>query len=924
MAPSKNPRYSDIDTINRYYKANVFEVNQTTGEISLNKNLPENTKQTWRDIGEKLGVREGEVVAEALPQSNTQTQSSLSSTASSGGSSVSSVSSSSGSSGSSTQRWSWTYTGKNIRASDYAPVNVSKEDIIENPKEAERILNLNTYGGVYKVEKKGDVVTIQETVQTNPSLSKEVVDKYKTDNSVTLKPVGVEDYRLNIKNQYLQGFNYVQKIAPLNYMPGEVANFIAEGGSQFYVGLEEIRGGIDKNMAHPNVFFDDKINKPLNQSDLLFRGVSRVTTTGLYAFGTGAGIGTIGGAGIGIASGGPLAVAGTNALMTSMKGGAILTGFEGVGLMIQGKDFTEALTLENYASNVVLSAGIQTLSLPIATDISLQGYGLKTTKTLIGATTGGIAGGIFSYKYHEPEEGFKYVGAGAVIGGAFGLADAVLEEKHIKLVAGTVETRTVNTKTGVATDNFRGIKIGFEHLKVTDEVVEPRFYGATITKEGAYIGTGTKLHGITYGKIDIPSNEVVIPKGMLEMNLYGGKGTYRMAFEDFTRDYFGYTEINHDIVKGEIIRTAKGDADLLVSSAKKSGGVFGGSVVERGVGDKININPRFVKGASNDLDIVFYSDNSFKEFVKQTGVTLKPAKTGITSVENLFIDKFAGTTAAGTKLDITVIHPSIAMPKPPSPMSQYYSLGSFQKSNIMTTYSAQQQLGTKFMTVGAGTTGEIKLVEPSKTKYLYDVASMGSKSLQETQQKANNYLQDVSSAVSIKTPSFKAPSGSISQISKEISNQLPKQSTISNVLEGSIHLSSLSVSKSDISKSLSKSLSSSFSGFSSSSFSFSEGSGSSSGKSKSGGSSSITSITSSMSSGGSSSMNNINFNFKIDIPKPEPPFIPLNRNMNMGGFGKGLGTFKVDADLQSLLKPTLKMAGIGSQGRGKTKKRGKK
>ena len=926
---------SDVQNVNRQRGAELFVINNE-GKIGVNQNLTGTSREEATKLGERYGFLGKSVVSFK------------------GGSTSSSSSSDSGSS-----------TSKAF-TDEHGNVYMDIEDVIAKDSEGNPMKtstkNFSPTGDYYVTPEAHSIIT---QVQANspsgpmtyywPNTKQQEKPSEQTGNQV------FESYVSRTREEYKQQVNtaigtvtgvFGLKIDDVPY----VSDFLAEGSTQLKVGMEQIQAsGVIERPIGITVFEtytsvasggasykaygrryapEEVLGTGKSNAELAFEGISRVVGAGVGGFTTGMGIGTITTGGLAIVGGAtgvltPAYVqAGTNVAINVAKLGAATTAFDtGLnvgGAALGGKDvgkaFSESLSPERIARNTIIGAGVGAATVEIAPEILTSGVGFKTGQAAIGAFAGGVAGTTYALAEHKAEQSIQYGLTGATIGGAIGFTGAALEEKGIKPTLGIVEQRRVDTKTGVATDEFRGGKVGIEY--VNPKTGEPSFWGVAVTKEGGYIGTGAKIQ--QYGHFSTNTaakNEVLIPKGIFELMSYGSS-EYQAAFKNYAIEYYNVGEVNQGVVKEQIENVAGSDAKGFITATRESGGVFGGSTVERGIGNKITLNPRFAAGSSKDVDVAFYSVEDFETFrgMMPGGSTLKAGEVGIKGVESLYTQKHTGTLPSGGEVDISIMTPSLGYPKAPTPMSQFAGIFTFQKGSEFTTYSTQQQLGTKFMTVGYGSKGEVRPIEPTKTKYLYDIASMNSKSTQETQGRydvmsvnlAVNTPKGGATSISImtgqsfssapsKTSQTSPKSNSISAITNSLATGVSSRSILSlgdsspSTLSHSLPSSSSKPSRSSSSSSLSDSSSSS-----SSSSSDDSSQDSSSSDSRSSSSYSI-SILSSSSFSSTSIISNV------------PPFLPGGGLLG-GGAGGGLG-------IKGINKPSKKLRTLADILKFKSKKR---
>jgi hypothetical protein len=738
----------------------------------------------------------------------------------------------------------------------------------------------------------------------SPVSEKYLLDLEYTDTKTKITPKTKEKIDVSEK-QYWEGTDLITETTKTKTITTEL---------QFDTETQTYKYG-DKNI---------KIREGENMFDVGFRGTQRVGGT-ITSWGiTGVGIGPLAGGGIALGTMGAVGKeVAKNVGLNALKTGATFTGFSVAlspfdidifGMKIGVKEnwssaMANELTIEKFGRNIVIGTGLGSASTIYSpTIMKFTGSNLIKTGAVLGATGGALAGTTFSYYDGNVDKSFSYATTGALIGGTMGALGGYAETQGLKPVAQLSETREINKLTGKTHDSIRGVKIGLE--KVNTKTGESKFWGVEVNKGAVNIGTGGGIKTFGSNKVNLAQNEYLIPKGITEMKIYAGSD-YESKFSPFVRDYFKYNTINHEGVKKSLELAGKGDTQQIIFSVNKGKGVFGGSSVERTIGDRLNTNPTRTANVK-DIDVIFHSQKDFNKFVSELpkGSSVSEGNLGLKGIDAVYTNKYSISTPSGTHIDVSVVDLSLGMPKPPSPMSSYLGIGTFSKGGGITTYSAQQQLASKFMTIGVDSSGKVGVYESGKEKYLMDISAMDSKSAKETQ---TRYVQIVGGEgaktppkiVWTSTPQITKSATSLTFGSSNTPSAL-KVPTLSKSVSVSQIVSVPSVSTSKHSLSKSKPSSSSNVSVSSSIYSSSVSSTSSSKSSSSssfGGSSSSSSY-----SGGSSSSSSTSIITNIVIPPP-PPIIPFGfgglggDSGRRGKSGKGDLSRKLDTLYESLTTP---------------------
>jgi hypothetical protein len=299
---------------------------------------------------------------------------------------------------------------------------------------------------------------------------------------------------------------------------------------------------------------------------------------------------------------------------------------------------------------------------------------------------------------------------------------------------GVSPIRPSNVDTSQVTQQITGYKVGVERIVTTGKNIgTPEFYGAAATKEGAYIGTGQSLK-VVAGKMPYASAYISQPTGVTETMLYASpalKEQYRVA----GKLYFQQKGLQPETFQESLDRTAGKESDIVSKAISQSGGTVGGSTVERSIIAPSGKSLAYTEGTryygnpvAKDIDVVYYQN-------VPTGPQKLAKGVGGEAIQKPLPISYAGypadafkyeiTSKGGVKFDVTVISPTIAGPKPVGMFGEFgmsYTTSSLEAGGRgLTTYSPQQQIASKTMTLASSGFGVVPL-EAGKEKYLQDIA----------------------------------------------------------------------------------------------------------------------------------------------------------------------------------------------------------
>lgn len=383
-----------------------------------------------------------------------------------------------------------------------------------------------------------------------------------------------------------------------------------------------------------------------------------------------------------------------------------------------------------------------------------------------------VGGGFFGLAQAGGEKGKPgYSGAlsGAAIGAALGFGTVVAEQQGLKFTAGRMLEDVVNPKTGVISQEARGVKFGIE--RIVPSTGEAQFYGVGASSRGVFAGAGSDVQALI-GQLPKGGEGLTRPVGILESKLFGSAELQSGVYGPSSVLYYGQKGVNPD-VSGQLISKSFPESEKILGAIEKSGGTIGGSVVEQsiiGPGGKPLIemgSSRYAGGKLlKDIDVVFYGGT---EGVEQLGASL--GVTPIAKAPPLSYKGFAQSVLkyeipVGEKLlDVTVMIPGIFEPVPAAPLGQFLTSGTRQGAKILgydvATYTPQQQIASKTQTIGLFE-GKVMTIEPGKGKYLQDIATFREAVGQQTTSDFAKSLGigDVGTSLSL-TPTAKPPSLSV-------------------------------------------------------------------------------------------------------------------------------------------------------------------
>ena len=414
---------------------------------------------------------------------------------------------------------------------------------------------------------------------------------------------------------------------------------------------------------------------------------------------------------------------GKNILAMEAFGAGLKVAGEGVSSISQsrpfdiGKAHLEELVQPNYVVETwAYSTGGAVNTPRVFTNLGIMSGSKFITQTVTGAASGmqfGIAAGATSKAAEKPIAG--YAASGGVLGGAFGAAGWALESRGIKPVF--EETRVFIKEQGspVVDARITGWKAGFE---------------LTNTKTGI-----PKWRGIAWSAdVQVPEGSVAQPKGVYELIRYKelfsvkeGPSAKEM-YSGVAQDYFSGAEIDRKAFDANIEATTGGRGKFLQEKIRDAGGVIGGRTVESAIEipktGLLGKQPAARTAPSSDVDVMFpFSDSAKYDLAKNIGGTVVVKEAPLTYKGFPVTTGKAEITWPGGKIDVTEIRPGPFEPPAPTPLGSYMSSYSFSKTGESITYSPQQQIASKAMTLGF-MGGKIAPMEAGKEKYLSDVSAM--------------------------------------------------------------------------------------------------------------------------------------------------------------------------------------------------------
>ena len=375
-----------------------------------------------------------------------------------------------------------------------------------------------------------------------------------------------------------------------------------------------------------------------------------------------------------------------------------------------------------------------------------------------GIISGGVAGGAFATTSKtDDKQLIPQTIAGAALGGLAGAGNVFLESKGIKPVF-EEQRVSVFSKSGERTDQILGVKIGVE--KINTQTGEMKFYGYA-----------------NKGKVVASENSVVIPKGVVETQLYTPE--LKPLYQTEAKAYFSTKDISGKILKERITQVTAEKTPIFLQTMKETGGVIGGSSVERSLIGKKGVNidqPSARTQQAKDIDIAYYFDEKSPQILaKKLGATVTKEKSPLSTKG--FVDtteKYKIALQNDKSLDISVTRPSVFNAPQVTPLGQYQSSSSYSNVEGIVTYSPKQQIATKFMTIGTKS-GKLTTIESGKEKYLSDINAIaemaGEKTLINIPKNLNSKttniaVSNVPRTISNYKPSGQKPSTSISRTQK--------------------------------------------------------------------------------------------------------------------------------------------------------------
>lgn len=624
-------------------------------------------------------------------------------------------------------------------------------------------------------------VIYPEKEPTRPTA--EQTRRWAIEESLSQVPVGTTGMQINVKDFSLYDTRTGQTLYGPSIFGEMLGKPFIEGATQIsYGGM--IAGGLFDNTpkrVHINSQIAEVERTPMDKLMLRGEGVFRMIGGGVYGAITGSSVGAIVGTGA--------AVVGSRAIGTSALSAAkeyaftvgktfgIFTAFDaGIEYATTQKTPTKAFSSEHLQRNLMISAAMPVFAPHISGAIAETGAkGLKLHAVEAGATAAYVSP-YFSIAEGRGEYIAQDLSAILAVSSAFGVAGWAAEKTASRFVIGRTQYRTVDAVKGTTADLDTGFKLGVE--KINTKTGASEFYGAKFenknmitTQKQQFIapeaqgklGKGSfveqeltffKQPTVAEGKpsnilpmetkLNIPTSDIrVQPKGIAE-----AKGT-GAAYEDRTKAFFKElydpeVKINSDTLRQniDIVAGSRESGAKLTEAIKKSDATVVGSNIERSIRDRMAVNPRFQPGGHAEGDLTFAGVKELNVFKEQTKNFIKIKKTENNPLvaqqwEGRFVESYTGQIKGGGSLDIKVMSKSFLVPKTPSPGADLTKTMTFDiQPGGYRTYSAGQQIASKFMTVGYDYKGNVKPIEYTKTKYMYDVASMGSKSKSQTEQTA--------------------------------------------------------------------------------------------------------------------------------------------------------------------------------------------
>lgn len=386
---------------------------------------------------------------------------------------------------------------------------------------------------------------------------------------------------------------------------------------------------------------------------------------------------------------------------------AVLSGsLEGIGAITEGRDFrVESITSAFEPRDVVGTALLGPAS-SLAGSKAFFGLGSMGVKAFpqqvaAGAASGATFGISIASSSQERKDIAGSAAMGAVLGGAFAGAGYLTEKAGYHPVAETTRVNIVDK--GAVEQKITGFKLGIE--RINPKSGELTWFGKAYARD-----------------IVVPKGAVVQPTGVFETFRYAPElvPQYKAAGLLF----YGKSFIDTAAFENNIAKSFGKDSNKVLEAIRIQGGVIGGGTVEKALADARGAysSSQYSRGVSGkDVDDVFYYNEAAPgRLAKSLGTTAKVkemplAVKGYPQTATKYEIPYKGKT-----LDVTVMYPSFFDPRAATPIGQLATAYSFQKTGQSVTYSPQQQIATKGMTIGVAG-GKIAPIEKGKEKYLSDI-----------------------------------------------------------------------------------------------------------------------------------------------------------------------------------------------------------
>jgi len=387
-----------------------------------------------------------------------------------------------------------------------------------------------------------------------------------------------------------------------------------------------------------------------------------------------------------------------------------------IGVALHRANYGEIFTPENIGKLALFAPAAGQLGITTTTSMAAGGSSAFVSQVAGGA----VSGGAFGMALGATEKGDikpipTYTAIGAGIGATMAGANWYLETKGIKPVAESTKVKIVDPEGNVRTYRS-GWKLGWE-----------------TSPKG---GEPPTFKGVAYASKTIPlqQGEVVQPVGVYEAYRYTpalvtkASGSRYSVYSAENKAYFDEKiEVDPNRYKANIRTVMGGHTENILAADVKYGATGGGSTVEKALTGFRN-TPTGGRGftTTSDIDRTFVNKqvSDVYGWAKEAGAyKVVPSPTPLTEPGYAqSASKYTAYFKGGKTADITLMSPTPFDAPAATPLGQYMKTYTFTKlPEGQIVYSPQQQIASKFMTIGTDITGQITTIEPSKGKYIQDI-----------------------------------------------------------------------------------------------------------------------------------------------------------------------------------------------------------